>query len=425
MINQPNQVYVVENDFDLDEDTVVLPKGCYLDFKGGTLRNGVLRGMLTNEYIRPEWFGAKGDGITDDFAAIQIAMGIGRNIVFTGIYCVSQPIIVSNQGITIEKGAIIRAIGDSIDYVFKYLKSKQPIYMDGDGTIDCNGKCGGIYYDTPETFRLQNLYINRVAYKPVLRVKRGFIESYNVNCDGRGVDKQKQPLYNVQLDGGSDHKFDRWTIITQTTGIQGCAGSSIFSRVHLWGRLDCGFVVTGKCTFNMCYTDYCKIGFDVVNSSKRNSIGINIFNHNTIGNKEDILVYSHYPTLIGTLTLATHLNSKMKLVAFSDDIKKGVCGLTINTASIAGMKGPTSLRPNFSQSPNNDILVGYQYYDTTLKRLVWWNGQTWDSYPSYKKGNSSQRPKVQEGELFYDSTLKKVILYNGTQWVNLDGTILK
>lgn len=44
-----------------------------------------------------------------------------------------------------------------------------------------------------------------------------------------------------------------------------------------------------------------------------------------------------------------------------------------------------------------------------------------------KYGNTSSRPQLDssmEGFTYYDSTLKKMILWNGTTWVNLDGTAL-
>lgn len=64
--------------------------------------------------------------------------------------------------------------------------------------------------------------------------------------------------------------------------------------------------------------------------------------------------------------------------------------------------------------------------------INWWNGSSWKSaigFPSvYKlRGSSSSRPNPtnnDEGFEYYDSTLKKKILWNGTAWVNLDGTQL-
>ena len=43
------------------------------------------------------------------------------------------------------------------------------------------------------------------------------------------------------------------------------------------------------------------------------------------------------------------------------------------------------------------------------------------------KGNTSNRgiPSVNnEGLTYYDTTLKKMILWNGTTWINMDGTTL-
>ena len=43
------------------------------------------------------------------------------------------------------------------------------------------------------------------------------------------------------------------------------------------------------------------------------------------------------------------------------------------------------------------------------------------------KGTTTQRPTLSsayEGFEYYDSTLKKKVLWNGTAWVNMDGTAL-
>ena len=371
MISQPNKVYVVEGDYDLNGQTITLPKNCYLRFDGGCLRNGRLLGDIMNEWARPEWFGAKADGSHDDTEAIQMAVDLGRNVLLTGRYCVSKPIIVKNQGVTLEKGAEIKAIGSNIDYVFKYFGSTQPVYLDGGGTIQCNGVCGGIYYDTPKTFRLQNIYINKMAHNPALTVKRGYMESYNVTCDGRGVAKAQQPLYNIQLDGGSDHKFDRWTIVTQTTGIKGCGGSAIFTRVHVWGGADCGFIVNGGCTFNMCYTDWCKVGFKILSGAK-----LCILNHNTIGNADETLIYSEVPVVKGILSFGNKLDKGIQLVRFSDMVNNGQCLLDVDNSTVASKKGYSNQRPVFSEK-NKDAMSGFTFYDMTLKKMILFNGNAW------------------------------------------------
>lgn len=74
---------------------------------------------------------------------------------------------------------------------------------------------------------------------------------------------------------------------------------------------------------------------------------------------------------------------------------------------------------------------GKYQFSTTLNRPVYRvNANTWvDSNGdtcAIKKGTTEQRPtSVNEGFEYYDSTLKKKILWNGTAWVNMDGTVLE
>lgn len=63
---------------------------------------------------------------------------------------------------------------------------------------------------------------------------------------------------------------------------------------------------------------------------------------------------------------------------------------------------------------------------------TWWNGIKWVNNNGYNseyptKGTTTKRPTLastDEGFEYYDSTLKKKILWNGTEWTNMDGTSL-
>ena len=73
--------------------------------------------------------------------------------------------------------------------------------------------------------------------------------------------------------------------------------------------------------------------------------------------------------------------------------------------------------------------VGYSIYNSTIEKIVTWDGSKWVSDNGiYKdKGSTSERPTLtstDEGCEYYDSTLKKKILWNGTEWTNMDGTTL-
>lgn len=91
MVNEPNTVYEIRYDFDLNEQEITIPEGCILKFEGGNFRNGsitgsetcivspaynifyntIIKGSYNNDYAFCEWFGAVGDGITDDTISVQ------------------------------------------------------------------------------------------------------------------------------------------------------------------------------------------------------------------------------------------------------------------------------------------------------------------------------------------------------------------
>lgn len=79
-INTPNKLYRILFDIDLNGETLTLPANVTLDFQGGSISNGVITGSsIKNTYLRPEWFGAKGDGITDDSVAFQMTVNLCKS----------------------------------------------------------------------------------------------------------------------------------------------------------------------------------------------------------------------------------------------------------------------------------------------------------------------------------------------------------
>lgn len=102
MINMPNTIYEIRYDFDLNGNTINIPDNCELKFVGGSLKNGIINGNIINNYIKPEWFGAKGDGITDDTKAIQMAIDFAvtncRKVVLSNkTYNISSSIIIPDK----------------------------------------------------------------------------------------------------------------------------------------------------------------------------------------------------------------------------------------------------------------------------------------------------------------------------------------
>ena len=87
MMQWPNTIYIIQYDYDLQGAEITIPEGCVLDFQGGSLNNGTLLGTyvsviadsvpifginmdfnvkLNVEFVNALWFGAKGDGLTDN-----------------------------------------------------------------------------------------------------------------------------------------------------------------------------------------------------------------------------------------------------------------------------------------------------------------------------------------------------------------------
>lgn len=93
MVSNPNTIYIVKDIFYLT-GTIEIGNNSILDFRGGSLSGGCLKGnftdikaptyqifygvelieTFTNSVFSAHWFGAKGDGVTDDSPSINYAL---------------------------------------------------------------------------------------------------------------------------------------------------------------------------------------------------------------------------------------------------------------------------------------------------------------------------------------------------------------
>lgn len=139
MINDPNTVYEIRYDFDLNGDTINIPESCTLKFNGGSLNKGTIvfdntfisvknnklnilpvncTGSVKNLTIYPEWFNNTKDYTQSIQTCINIATETAAIILFTGDrYLVRGGVIFLKSNITFKsKNKSVIYTEDEQDY---------------------------------------------------------------------------------------------------------------------------------------------------------------------------------------------------------------------------------------------------------------------------------------------------------------------
>lgn len=211
MINQENTRYILQYDYDLNGQTIIIPANCVIEFEGGSISNGNIQGNSTIivspsrrifgdtttlignwsiDCIYPEWFGAIADGIQDSSTAIShcIKMAHGSSSGMTvkfgnGIYLVKAPIELSNLSVVKIEGEdklISTIAGENIDYIFKFEDNDINRYFSF-SNISLDGKnktLHGIYSTKLARSRFENIRFTNFS-KEALHIEYGW--SNNIN----------------------------------------------------------------------------------------------------------------------------------------------------------------------------------------------------------------------------------------------------
>lgn len=317
MINEPNTIYEIRYDFDLNEATINIPEGCVLKFDGGKVSNGTLNGSNTALSSSPvhifdsititgvwnvseafsEWFNL-------DYVSTINAF---HQIDFIGSYLITSPIVadLGDNGLVLKfhPKSVVKC-SDSFDgsYLFqitsndnttgsKYVACDR-IQIEGPGYIDLNDRCGFFKEVPGVSGKGRGINISNIQVYAAAKVVQDPDSEFNaivcvdqssvmMNCDFMCTRESSvtKPEYGIYL-GGADHKLVRITVIISTIGIGHIAGNTFINDAHIWGAPQVAFQVTGAATINNTYGDWALVGFDV--SASR----VSIQNYNTIGSTE-------------------------------------------------------------------------------------------------------------------------------------------
>ena len=94
------------------------------------------------DYVTPEMFGAKGDGYTDDFAAIQAALNATGNVVFASTtYSVASVLLVKSNTRIYGNGALLVAAGKN--NVMRIAGTEHDIYIEK-LSLECVNEVGAV-----------------------------------------------------------------------------------------------------------------------------------------------------------------------------------------------------------------------------------------------------------------------------------------
>lgn len=173
-----NTIYKITKDMDLEGSTLIIPVGCTLDFQGGSFKNGtiegngtaiqselrrifddniILEGMWNVKEAYPEWFGGKGDGVTDNTQAINNCIKYFTNTyISAGTYIINQiddipsfrtingcgkkSIIQANPKMNLTNSYLLRTKNGGSGITFSNF-----VLLGGANSTESNYKIGGIY----------------------------------------------------------------------------------------------------------------------------------------------------------------------------------------------------------------------------------------------------------------------------------------
>ena len=196
-----NTIYVITHDFIIDRN-ITIPQNAILKFDGGSISNRnsnaklegqnttieasavqifnddiLLSGSWNTSEASPEWFGAKGDGYTDDTKAIQKTLDIFSCVSFQNKIYIAEDLIINKDYFSIKGiGASTIKATKSSNHILRvfvtYRKSKQREIKNL--TFDCNNESkNGLILNCVQTL-CENLIVLNPISNGIIANNEGF-----------------------------------------------------------------------------------------------------------------------------------------------------------------------------------------------------------------------------------------------------------
>lgn len=235
LLKKENTIYYIRYDYDINNGIVELPKNSVLFFIGGSIKNGTIVGNNSTIYTiknynilddcsvkgtwntsnwYAEWFGAKGDGITDDTEAVQRLLNISINVKNIKINCILDNNYFVTKGLLMQQnssinghnnGVITAKFSEPLDWILqnsipKIDNHKQPVY---NKSIEWGDFDAGIFNNWSGITEITGISIKGQLNdnnKPIfggIRLMGCYVNTSFINIDGVGVGMFRSSIINT------------------------------------------------------------------------------------------------------------------------------------------------------------------------------------------------------------------------------------
>lgn len=449
----------ITKDYDLHGEIIDLPQNCVLHFSGGVLSNGTLKGHHTCieaplttifrkdiiidgswniDYSYPEWFGAKGDGKTDDRLPIQLSLNS-----FVNTKLLPHKYLINSYQVLNKKkyGLVIPSHHNLESSGFFDLRNASLVI----GSKDVEVGIGVYsYVNIKHVSVLGQHYNSHIGGAPGV-VGSGTIGIGNADYSDWARDLDFEKVVCQAFDTGYKLmsfgvKFQAvWSRLcnvgfhiysTKVGGVKNGSAGTTISMINCYADhiYSCGYLIEHE-----WYSQLLNCSCDRV--AEKSSMGnptteeiINSCAYKLSNSSNCTMISCGAESTYKVLDITGSNNTILSMQCYPVDPPGMENGALVDLIVI-GDSGKTKTQNNYLK--NVQVNRTYNKYrcnitasDNEVSKI---DNIITTTVKNSTKGEYNDRPsakEVGEGALYYDSTNKRMIMSNGKKWVNLDGTPL-